>query len=123
VAGSGNADEPDRSCCRRRRERRVVHRRRRARGGGVSTVGAAGAGDPYFPRQGNGGYQVQHYGLRIDYRPATHHLSGHAHIVARTTKQLSRFDLDLRQSMRVQSVRVNGTTTTFASRSRWCRSS
>jgi len=90
---------------------------------GVSTVGAAGAGDPYFPRQGNGGYQVQHYGLRIDYRPATHHLPARAHRRARTTKQLSRFDLDLRQSMRVQSVRVNGTTTTFAQRSRWCRSS
>ena len=81
---------------------------------GVSTVGARGAGDPYYPRQGNGGYRVKHYGLHIDYRPATHHLAGHAHIVARTSQRLSQFDLDLRLRMRVQSVRVNGAAATFA---------
>ena len=81
---------------------------------GASTVGARGAGDPYYPQQGNGGYRVKHYGLQIDYRPATHHLAGHAHIVGHTTQQLGRFDLDLRLRMRVQSVRVNGTPATFA---------
>lgn len=81
---------------------------------GTSTVGARGAGDPYFPRQGNGGYRVKHYGLRLDYRPATHHLAGRAHIVGHTTKRLSRFDLDLRLRMRVTSVLVNGAPAAFA---------
>jgi aminopeptidase N len=57
---------------------------------------------------------VQHYGLRLDYRPALHRLSGHAHLVGRTTQQLSRFDLDLRLWMRVEAVRVNGVPATFA---------
>jgi aminopeptidase N len=81
---------------------------------GTSTVGASGAGDPYFPRQGNGGYRIAHYDLAIDYRPATHHLAGRAHLVGRTTKDLSRFDLDLRHDMQVQSVRVNGAPAAFA---------
>jgi aminopeptidase N len=80
----------------------------------VSTVGAAGAGDPYFPWQGNGGYRVGHYDLTIDYRPATHHLSGHARIRAHATKPLTRFDLDLRRFMHVSSVRVNGVAASFA---------
>lgn len=75
---------------------------------GGSTVGARSAGDPYFPLQGNGGYRVEHYNLQLDYRRATHHLFGHAHLIGHTTKRLSRFDLDLRLSMRVHSVRVNG---------------
>ena len=81
---------------------------------GVSTLGARGAGDPYFPRQGNGGYRVKHYGLKIDYRRATHQLTGRAHIVGHTTMQLSRFDLDLRQFMHVSSVRVNGVAAGFS---------
>ena len=33
------------------------------------TAGSAGAGDSYFPLAGNGGYDVLHYGLAIDYAP------------------------------------------------------
>jgi aminopeptidase N len=83
-------------------------------GAGVFTVGAPGAGDRYFPHQGNGGYQVDHYDLAVDYRPATQHLTGRAHIVGRATENLSRFDLDLRRFMRVRSVRVNGAVADFA---------
>ena len=72
-------------------------------------VGAPGAGDPYFPRQGNGGYDVSSYRLAIDYLPSTHGLSGTAHITARTTESLSRFDLDLRPTLRATSVLVDGT--------------
>ncbi len=42
--------------------------------------GAQGAGDPYFPHQGNGGYDVGHYNLRLSYDPATRHLRGKARI-------------------------------------------
>jgi hypothetical protein len=33
--------------------------------------GAAGIGDPYFPLEGNGGYDVRHYDLTFSYDPAT----------------------------------------------------
>ncbi|MFG2721356.1 M1 family metallopeptidase [Streptomyces sp. NPDC048416] len=63
--------------------------------GGVSgTPGAAGTRDPLFPKLGNDGYDVQHYGLDLDYDPASGRLTGAATIVARATKDLSAFDLD-----------------------------
>src|ERR1700759_224103 len=69
--------------------------------------GAPGIGDPYFPTDGNGGYNVSHYGLQVRFQPARRLLTGRAMIQARTTKALSRFDLDL-VGLRVDSVRVNG---------------
>jgi len=78
-----------------------------------ASPGASGGGDPYFPRQGNGGYNVGHYDLRIAYTPSTHHLSGVATIRARATQALSRFDLDLRRNLHVQSVTVNGHAASF----------
>jgi aminopeptidase N len=73
-----------------------------------ATIGAPGGGDPYFPRQGNGGYQAVHYRLAIAYTPKTHNLSGVATITARTRQRLSRFDLDLRRNLHVRSVLVDG---------------
>lgn len=77
-------------------------------------VGASGAGDPYFPFAGNGGYDVQHYDLDITYTPpapAPAPLSGQfegvATIELRATQDLDRFDLDLR-GMDVHRVMVNG---------------
>jgi len=69
--------------------------------------GAPGGGDAYFPQAGNGGYEVDHYGLAIRYAPATRHLAGVAALRARATQGLSRFDLDLR-GFTVRSVRVDG---------------
>src|SRR3954471_24764260 len=53
----------------------------------AASPGATGGGDPYFPRQGNGGYNVGHYDLRIAYTPASHHLAGVATIRARATQR------------------------------------
>ncbi|MFD0315807.1 M1 family metallopeptidase [Streptomyces flavalbus] len=65
-------------------------------GGGVSGApGDDGLGDPYFPRAGNGGYDVRHYSLTLDYTPATRHLTGTAVLTARATRDLSAFRLDL----------------------------
>jgi aminopeptidase N len=58
--------------------------------------GAAGVGDPYFPLDGNGGYDVQDYRLDVAYDPATDVLTGTATIAARATQDLSAFNLDLR---------------------------
>ncbi|MFJ5098699.1 M1 family metallopeptidase [Streptomyces sp. NPDC088557] len=65
-------------------------------GGGVrGTPGAAGLRDPYFPKLGNGGYDVRHYALTLTYDPASGRLSGTADITARATQDLSAFNLDL----------------------------
>lgn len=71
------------------------------------TPGAAGAGDPYYPTDGNGGYDVADYRLKISYNPASKHLVGDAVITATAEQDLSRFNLDLHQ-LTVTSVSVNG---------------
>ena len=43
---------------------------------GGSTIGSPGLGDPYFPLAGNGGYDVRHYALDLDYTRAGNHLDG-----------------------------------------------
>jgi len=57
--------------------------------------GAEGAGDPYFPLYGNGGYDVGGYDLKLNYVPASGQLDGTATITATATQDLSAFNLDL----------------------------
>ncbi|PJJ65061.1 M1 family metallopeptidase [Compostimonas suwonensis] len=56
--------------------------------------GAAGIGDPYFPLDGNGGYDVEHYALDLSYDPESDVLAGTATITAVATQDLSAFNLD-----------------------------
>jgi aminopeptidase N len=74
--------------------------------------GAAGAGDPYFPHQGNGGYDVRHYDLSYSYDPSTDRLDGVNVVSAVATQDLSRFDLDLQQ-LDVSAVEVDGKRASF----------
>jgi hypothetical protein len=74
--------------------------------------GAAGAGDPYFPLDGNGGYNARHYVLDITYNPATDVLDGVATIRLRAMQNLSRFNLDF-DGLRVQSITVDGRPATW----------
>ena len=69
--------------------------------------GAEGIGDPYFPRYGNGGYDVAHYRLELRYDPDTDRLTGVATITATASQDLSRFNLDL-AGLTVRSVQVDG---------------
>ncbi|MEV3925074.1 M1 family metallopeptidase [Actinomadura coerulea] len=62
---------------------------------GRFTPGAPGVGDPYFPLEGNGGYDVRHYSLNLSYDPDFDQLDGTVTVTARATQDLSRFDLDL----------------------------
>ncbi|MGZ4550747.1 MAG: hypothetical protein ACXVF0_14600 [Blastococcus sp.] len=78
------------------------------------SAGANSAGDPYFPLQGNGGYDVGHYDLKLDYAPASGALRGVVTIRATATQQLTRFDLDLRRTMTVSSVTVDGRAARFS---------
>ncbi|MEU5536308.1 M1 family metallopeptidase [Streptomyces sp. NPDC020362] len=76
-------------------------------GGVHGTPGGSGVRDPYFPKAGNGGYDVSHYALTLDYTPGTHRLTGKAVITARATQDLTAFDLDL-AGLDVDSVDVEG---------------
>ncbi|MFI0351527.1 M1 family metallopeptidase [Actinomadura sp. 9N407] len=69
--------------------------------------GAAGAGDPYFPKAGNGGYDVGHYDIRLRYEPRGRKISGTTRITATATQNLSRFDLDF-VGNRVRKITVDG---------------
>lgn len=75
-------------------------------------AGAAGLGDSYYPLDGNGGYEVSHYDIRLSYQPATDLLSGTTTILARTTQDLSQFNLDF--LLDVSSVRVNNSPARFS---------
>ena len=83
-----------------------------SQGDGNFQPGAPGVGDPYFPLEGNGGYDTQHYDLTFSYDPATDRLDGVARIRAKATQNLSRFDLDLQQ-LDVSSVTVDGSPAQF----------
>jgi aminopeptidase N len=76
------------------------------------TPGAPGASDPFFPLAGNGGYDVRHYALRLDYEPQNNALDARAVVSARATQDLSRFDLDLR-GLHVGAVTVDGVAAGF----------
>jgi aminopeptidase N len=79
-------------------------------------AGSDGSGDPFFPLAGNGGYDVGHYSLTIDYDQPANVLTGRAVIRATATENLRRFDLDLRDFYSVSKVKVDGTSVSFTQR-------
>lgn len=56
--------------------------------------GAAGLGDPYYPLDGNGGYDVTHYEIDLSYDPEPHLLSARTTVNATAKQRLSQFNLD-----------------------------
>jgi aminopeptidase N len=75
--------------------------------------GAPGAGDPYFEKLGNGGYDVESYGLDLRYARRSGEIRGSTTVMATATQELSRFNLDLR-GLRVRSVVVDGADAAFS---------
>ncbi|WP_433333767.1 M1 family metallopeptidase [Spirillospora sp. CA-294931] len=70
--------------------------------------GAGSVGDPYVPGNGNSGYDVQHYKLKLAITPrGARELDGVAEITAKATDRLSRFNLDL-SGLDVAEVKVDG---------------
>jgi aminopeptidase N len=78
----------------------------------AGTPGAAGIGDPDFPTDGNGGYDVEHYGLKLSYDPPAKQLSGTASVQAKAVQNLSRFNLDL-HGFTVREVSIDHKAATF----------
>ena len=75
--------------------------------------GASGIGDPYFPTDGNGGYDVRHYAVDVRYTVATGDLAGTTTLSMLATQDLSRFNLDL--VLDATAVRVDGAPAAFTS--------
>jgi aminopeptidase N len=76
-------------------------------------IGADGIGDPYFPKMGNGGYDVRHYDLSIRVDMEAEEIDAVAILNARSSQALGRFNLDLLK-FDISSVRVDGTEAGFA---------
>src|SRR5439155_16717479 len=76
-------------------------------------AGADSGGDPYYPADGNGGYDVTAYDVSITYDPPTKHLDGDTTVTATATQDLSRFDLDL-TGLDVSNVDIDGAPATFS---------
>lgn len=66
-----------------------------------------GAGDPYYPEDGNPGYDVTAYHVQISYDPGSKALQGDALITAKAGASLPEFNLDL-LGLEVTSVTVGG---------------
>jgi aminopeptidase N len=79
---------------------------------GAATFGSPGLGDPFFPLAGNGGYDVGHYDLALDYTRTGNQLRGSVMIDATATQALDRFDLDLR-GFDISRLEVNGRPAAF----------
>lgn len=75
--------------------------------------GAPGIGDSYYPLDGNGGYDVSHYDIRLSYNPSVDLVSGTTTINAKATQDLNQFNLDF--LLQTKSVRVNNVAATFRS--------
>ena len=76
--------------------------------GGKPTAGARSLGDPLLPQLGNGGYDVEHYRIRLKYEPDNNELqAARTKIVATATQRLSEFSLDF-QDLDVSRVLVDG---------------
>ncbi|MDX3658190.1 M1 family metallopeptidase [Streptomyces sp. ID05-26A] len=67
----------------------------------------AGAGDAYYPTDGNSGYDVTLYDLAITYDPGAKKLDGVATVTATASQDLARFNLDL-EGLEVSEVKVGG---------------
>jgi aminopeptidase N len=77
----------------------------------TGAAGTPGIGDSYYPLDGNGGYDVSHYDIRLTYQPSTDELSGTTTILARPTQDLSSFNLDF--LLKVSSVLINNVPADF----------
>ena len=69
--------------------------------------GAAGIGDPYYAELGNGGYDVQHYDLRLEVDMDSGVIEALATVTAVALHDLSSFNLDL-YGLDVDAVTVDG---------------
>ncbi len=78
-------------------------------------VHGQGIGDPYYPDDGNLGYDVVRYDVALRYHPSGTSISASTLVTARASTRLPSFDLDLR-GLHVDRVNVDGTPAAFVRR-------
>lgn len=76
-------------------------------------AGAPGAGDPYFPEIGNGGYDVDSYDIVLEWLPDTGAIEATTTVLLTPEIDLDTFNLDL-VGLDVHAVLVDGTPAPFA---------
>ncbi|MBM7771466.1 aminopeptidase N [Actinokineospora baliensis] len=74
--------------------------------------GSAGIGDPYYPEDGNGGYDVTSYDVAVSYDPTSKRLEGDTTVVATADAALGGYHLDL-TGYDVAAVEVDGSPARF----------
>ena len=82
---------------------------------GVTVNGPSGVGDPFFPKSGNGYYQVDSYNLRLRYNPRSDVLRARTRIEAVVDSPgpaLARFNLDFR-GPRIKALAVDGSRASY----------
>lgn len=75
--------------------------------------GSDGLGDSFYPQMGNGGYDVQHYTIDLDFNPEENFLSGTTTIEAIAEQGLASFNLDF-FGMDIEQITVNAVEATFS---------
>ncbi|MDY7100399.1 MAG: M1 family metallopeptidase [Actinomycetota bacterium] len=75
-------------------------------------AGSADLDDPYYPSLGNGGYDVDHYDLTLDYDLAANTLDATAVVTSTATQDLSAFNLDFTGPLTIEGVNVDGESAT-----------
>lgn len=81
--------------------------------GALAAPATAGAGEPFFPRVGNKGYDVSFYDVAMRYAPRSGQVKATAVIGATARQGLTRFSLDL-YGLHVSRVTVDGEAAAFA---------
>jgi len=78
------------------------------------TDGARSLGDPLLPQLGNGGYDVDHYRIALDYDPSANVFNSAKTTISATAEaKLKEFSLDF-QDLDISSVRVDGRAAQFS---------
>lgn len=75
--------------------------------------GASGLGDEYYPDLGNGGYDAQHYDLKLRVEPDTNELVAHSKMTAIAKQNLSSLNLDF-HGLDIGGIKVNGEAAEFS---------
>lgn len=83
----------------------------------VFSPGSDGIGDEYFPKMGNGGYDVQHYTIDLNISVDNDSVAGSTEIDAIATQSLSSFNLDF-NTLQIDKITVDGKPATYVQKER-----
>ena len=77
------------------------------------TPGADGVGDSFFPKMGNGGYDVSDYHIDLEIDPSDNTITAVTTITATATQDLSAFNLDF-SGLTISALTVDGNDATYS---------